>query len=457
MKQHTLLHLITKLGLLLLLVTGCSKFLDVRPSTNIVNPTTISDFEEMLNNDSIAICNFVLADVMTDDVGMDDAMLAADKSAYFAHAYLWEANVWNPGDADLTYNSAYARILQMNIVLDKIDAVAGEVQRKNIVRAQALINRAWYYLQLANLYGPDYRTATMTTDLAVPLVLMPNANELPARATVQQVYDQVLGDLHAAVTTPDLPDKGKTVVHPGKAAGYALLAKTYLYMGNYARAESFADSSLQINNTLTDYNNGNIHPGSLLDLSRNPEVLLGKLGIDYTFFSKYGGGGFFIGASLHSLLDSNDTRLIGNFALNTRFNPNTTYTAQVFNYSITVAEMLLVKAECLARKGDAAGALDLVNQLRKKRLIRYVPLDPGINAMTAVLQERQRELFYHGGTRLFDLKRWNRESGLAQTLQRVADDGTTVIATLPANSPRYLMPFAPAIIANNPKIIQNER
>lgn len=457
MKQHTILHLITKLTLLFLLLTGCSKFLDVRPSTTAVNPTTVSDFEEMLNNDSIATCNFVLADVVTDDVGMSDAMLAADRTAYFAHAYLWDANVWNPGDADITYNSAYARILQMNIILDKIDGAAGEAQRKNVVRAQALINRAWYYLQLANLYGPDYREATMTTDLAVPLVLMPNANELPARATVKQVYDQILGDLHAAVTNPDLPDKGKTVVHPGKAAGYALLAKTYLYMGNYGQAETSADAALQINNALTDYNRGNVHPGSLLDLSRNPEILLGRLGVDYAFYQKYGGGGFFIGASLHTLLDSNDMRLIGNFAANTRFNPNTMYTAQVFNYSVTVAEMLLVKAECLARKGNAAGAVDLVNQLRKKRLIRYVPLDPGINALTAVLQERQRELFYHGGTRLFDLKRLNRESGLAQTLQRIGDDGTTVIATLPANSPRYLMPFAPSIIANNPKIIQNGR
>ncbi len=88
MKQYSLLHLITKTGIVFLLLTGCSKFLDVRPSTNIVNPTTVSDFEEMLNNDSIALCNFVLADVMTDDVGMSDGMLAADKSAYFAHAYL---------------------------------------------------------------------------------------------------------------------------------------------------------------------------------------------------------------------------------------------------------------------------------------------------------------------------------------------------------------------------------
>jgi len=456
MKQYTLLKLVTKIGLLFLLVTGCRKFLDVRPSNTAVNPVTISDFEEMLNKDSNALCNFIWADLMTDDVQMNDAMLAADQSSYYAHTYLWAADIWNPGDFDLMYNSAYARILQMNIVLEKIDAADGETRRKNIVRAQAMINRAWYYLQLANLYGSDYRPATMATDLAVPLVLAPNASQLPARATVQQVYAQVLSDLNAAVASPDLPDKGQTIIHPGKAAGYALLAKVYLYMGNYTEAEHFADAALQLNNTLADYNYGNVHPSTLLDLSKNPEVLLGRLGPDYTFSRKYGSA-FFIGTSLKQLLDSNDTRWTGNFDNRGGFTLNATFTGLVFNYSITVAEMLLIKAECLARRNDAAGALNLINQLRQKRLINYTPLDPGTDALVAVLQERRRELFYHGGARLFDLKRLNREGALAKTLQRVADDGATVLATLPANSPRYLMQFAPVIIANNPKIVQNPR
>lgn len=456
MKLHTIFNQVIKTGLLILLLTGCRKFLDVRPSTGTVNPSTISDFEEMLNNDSNAVCNFILADIMTDDVQMSDAMLAADQSSYYAHAYLWAAGIWNPGDLDPMYNNAYTRILQMNIILEKIDGTGGEARRKNIIRAQAQINRAWYYLQLANLYGPDYRSATMSTDLAVPLVLAPNANELPSRATVQQVYDQVLSDLKAAVVSSDLPDKGQTIVHPGKSAGYALLAKVYLYMGNYMQAEVYADSTLQLNHMISDYNNGNVHPASLADLSKNPEVLLARLSPDYSFYSKYHTG-FFISASLGNVLDSNDTRLTGNFSGNGSFNPNASFNGQIFNYSVTVPEVLLIKAECLARKNDTAGALELVNQLRQKRLVNYVPLDPGADAMMAVLQERRRELFYHGGARLFDLKRLNRDDRLAQTLQRVADDGTTVLAALPPNSPRYLMPFSPVIIANNPKIVQNPR
>jgi tetratricopeptide (TPR) repeat protein len=442
---------------LLILSGGCKKFLDVRPDTTSVNPTTINDFEEILNSDSLALCDFFLADLVSDDVRMTDITLSQDTTSFYSRAYLWGANIWNPGDEDVTYNSTYSRILQMNIILAKIDASNGSDQRKNIVRAQAQINRAWYYLQLVNLYGLDYQSATASNDLAVPLILLPNANQLPARTTVQRVYDQILQDLTAAAASVGLPSMGQTIVQPGKASAYGLLAKTYLYMGNYPQALNAADTALSIKNTLLDYNSNYLMPASLIDLSKNPEVLLGKLCIDHGFTNKYFNG-ICIGTTLRALLDSNDTRLLNNFNNDTLYNINVTLSyQQVFNYSVTVPEVLLIKAECLARQGDAAGAISLLNQLRQNRLVQYTPLDNNIDALTAVLEERRRELFYHGGSRLFDLKRLNRAGVFTQALQRIADDHTSVLATLPLNSPRYLMQFSPIIVANNPQIIQNPR
>ncbi len=60
------------------------------------------------------------------------------------------------------------------------------------------------------------------------------------------------------------------------------------------------------------------------------------------------------------------------------------------------AEMLLNKAEAMMRKGDSAGALALVNQLRAKR---------GADALgsldeTAMLDERGRELYWEGHRRI---------------------------------------------------------
>jgi starch-binding outer membrane protein, SusD/RagB family len=441
--------------IILLLSTGCKKFLNVRPSTTAVNPTTVSDFQQMLNTDSLALCSFTIADISSDDVRLTDAMVAGQPGISYTNAWLWASTIWNPGDQDFMYNSTYARILQMNIILSKIDAAQDSAGQKDIVRAQAQINRAWYYLQLANLYGWDYQATTAASDLAVPLVLSPDANALPSRATVQQVYDQVLQDLLAAVAAPGLPGMGATIVQPGRAAGFGLLATTYLYMGNYQQAEAAADSALAIHNTLWNYNTSYFKPNNLLDLSQNPEILLGRLCMDYNFYAIYTGP-FYISPTLDSLLGSNDTRFTKNF------NSGGDYTISngqylIFNYSITTPAVLLIKAECMARRGDSTDAIGLLNQLRQNRLINYTPLAGNVDVLTEVLNERRRELFYHGGSRLFDLKRLNRDSQFAQTLQRVADDGVTVVATLAPGSPRYLMPFAPIIVANNPNIVQNAR
>ncbi|UYQ95956.1 RagB/SusD family nutrient uptake outer membrane protein [Chitinophaga horti] len=102
-----------------------------------------------------------------------------------------------------------------------------------------------------------------------------------------------------------------------------------------------------------------------------------------------------------------------------------------------------------------------MNQLRQKRFkpVDYVSLTyiNDADALSAVLLERRRELFLRGGLRTFDLKRLNQESAFARTLQRTSDVTSNVLATLPAGSPRYLLPFEPKMIANNPAIIQNQR
>lgn len=60
------------------------------------------------------------------------------------------------------------------------------------------------------------------------------------------------------------------------------------------------------------------------------------------------------------------------------------------------AEMLLTKAEALMRKGDSAGALALVNQLRAKRGAAAL----GSLDESAMLDERGRELYWEGFRRI---------------------------------------------------------
>ncbi|MDR6785236.1 tetratricopeptide (TPR) repeat protein [Pedobacter africanus] len=468
--------------LLLISVSSCKKFLNVRPdNAQGINPRTVRDFEEMLNSSTLSTPNYLLADIVSDDVAFSDKVLeAGGTGSFYVNAYLWAAAVWGPAEDDPVYNNSYRAILQMNIILDNISkADSGTMERKEIVTAQAKINRAYYYLQLANLYGTDHQPATAAIDLAVPLILHPDGAALPARNTVQQVYEQILKDLNEAASTDGLANFGVDVIHPGKAAALAMLARTHLYMGNYDAAAANAEMVLKIRNTLLDYRTFSLNdpsdlskgvknkPVTLKDQENNPEILFAKVCMDAGFFRRFDET-LYLSSALSDVFGTKDLRSVYGFMLKPKesyaayptYNDNGV-TSMQFNYSLGVPEMMLIKAECLARKGDANQALSLVNELRKFRYsdADYVPLEvtATADALTLVLQERRRELFLRGGLRLFDLKRLNRDVKFKKDLERVSLKDGTIKAILPAASPRYLIPFAPKIIDNNRFIIQNER
>ena len=462
---------------LLLTSLGCKKFLDIKPGDNTsVNPHLISDFEQILNNEQLVSASYMTADLMSDDIMLSDDFMNKRSTTAYVKAYRWWPVIWDASENDPMYNSSYQLILQSNVIIDRVNlAPDGSAAQKNIVRAQAEIHRAYNYFQLANLYGKGYNAATAAQDLAVPLILKPDASLLPSRATVQQVYGQILLDLQDAINTSDLPNFGTDVIHPGRAAALALQARVYLFMGNYAQALASANAALSIKSTLLDYNtfsfafgtnpsNGIINkPLTLKDQARNPEALLVRINLetDFYLFSTAP----FVSDDLMALFQNNDLRFTYNFSPS-RTTARPTYfvydnTGLLFNYGIGVPEMLLIKAECLARQGDAANALAQLELIRKFRFkpVDYVPLvNAGAEeALKQVLAERRRELFLHGGLRLFDLKRLNMDNRFSKDLVRVSDIDGHTISTLKPGGAGYLVPFAPRIVATNPNIIQNPR
>ncbi|MGV6944679.1 RagB/SusD family nutrient uptake outer membrane protein [Sphingobacterium kyonggiense] len=444
----------------IILMTACQKFLDVVPSTGNVNPSTIKDFQEMLNSDSLAICNFILADLMSDDVTIGNVV----RNEHYGNSYTWAANIWGPGEMDFMYKGAYNRILQMNILLEKASKLTPTIQEEKdalaIVLAQAKINHAWYYLQLANIYGQDYTNGKADTELAVPIALVPDASVKPVRSTVKEVYDQVIKDLTEAANTEVLPVQGKTVIHPGKASAFAILARAYLFMGNYELALKNADAALNLKSTLTDYTKLKAIPMKLLDQNKNPEVLVGKAGLDQEFRLTYKLE-LELSESLDSLFSDDDYRRT------LTFNYYNEYLSEGinfnFNYSVGVPEVYLIKAECLARAGNAQSAIFILNNLRKNRISNYnnlaVPNEADV--LKLVLEERRRELSFHGGLRLFDQKRLNRDPRFRKKVIRKYFDYNeyeeVIVTSLEPNSPRYLMEIAPVIINNNDGIKPNPR
>ncbi|PWK69981.1 hypothetical protein LX99_04634 [Mucilaginibacter oryzae] len=100
-------------------LSACKKFLTVAPASTNVNPVSIKDFQEMLNSNSLSSCHYFLFDVMSDDLTMTDAQLAATSNYYqrsystaTPHSFLSQVNdtkaTWPYSPGKSTYQVLYA-------------------------------------------------------------------------------------------------------------------------------------------------------------------------------------------------------------------------------------------------------------------------------------------------------------------------------------------------------------
>lgn len=114
-----------------------------------------------------------------------------------------------------------------------------------------------------------------------------------------------------------------------------------------------------------------------------------------------------------------------------------------------------MRAECNARKGNYALAMNDVNTIREKRYTKgtYTALSASnaVEALEIVKEERRRELAFRG-LRWFDLKRYNVYDDANISLSRTIEG---VEYRLEANSNRWAFPIGMKYILKNPEIIQN--
>lgn len=143
-------------------------------------------------------------------------------------------------DVEATWADNYNAIKNYNIFIAAADNVDESLKAKvDVVKGEALFFRAWSYLQLARHFGKAYG-ASSNTDLCVPLVLVYDQAEQPARATVAEVYAQVKKDLDAAATLLAGVKGTVRAQKPTIDAVNALYARYYLDIADYANAATYA-------------------------------------------------------------------------------------------------------------------------------------------------------------------------------------------------------------------------
>ena len=451
------------------MLTGCNDYLDIKPKGEKI-PTTVSDYETLLNYESVQKVSDTYPAYLTDDVFLPDVaegtatpgLNSVDQS--IRNLYLFKKEVFGDAQDDGFWFASYNRIYYYNTVIDNImNADGSDEQQKLSIRAEALISRALEYLYLVNGYAKHYDVRTAESDPGVPLILDEDISKKNlVRASVKDVYAQIQSDLQTAL--PNLPMQAKgNAFRASKAAGYGVLAKMYLYMGNYAEALKAANEVLEINNSLLDLKKyAVVKPQSSIGRTNVPQDIDNPENI-YIKFAPYVYGlssKVFGSDELISLFSEDDMRLQVYFTKNFRNIPTDKYVWAPYlraNLAVSSPEIYLIAAECEAREGSIERAIALINKLRDNRIKNntdIVATDRN-DALQKVLEERRRELAMSGMVRYIDLKRLNQESQFAKTVTHVTGEGTF---SLEPNSPLYVLPIPAKVMRfNKNSMQQNER
>ena len=441
--------------------SSCDDYLDVVPKGKII-PQATNDYRLLLNQTEYYGGSDGLVDSYYADVFMSDDMkvTAFTEPTYrdpHKNLLSFAEHIFDDGADDSNWKNLYNHIYIANVVIEGVlDSEGGTEAEKLELYAEAQVHRAFAYWSLVNLYAKHYNASTADTDFGVPLRMKINFEEDLQRASVQEVYNQIIDDLTSAVEhLPDFQNTNYTY-RPSKASTYGLLARVYLYMQQYEKALENVDLSVQKANALLDYNTINIFnfPIAL----ENPEILLWKQNASTATL-------FYLSDDLLALYDpQNDLRFqvgsIPDFIILEDLNFGMVSTKWFFSkYPVmgyTTPESYLIRAEANARLGNVDVALQDLNHLRQYRYLSgsaYELTASNENILEIVKEERRRELAFQG-QRLFDIKRYNQVDGDHISLSHTLNGETY---TLEAGNARFVLPIARKYIDLNPEIEQNQR
>ncbi|MHA4811420.1 RagB/SusD family nutrient uptake outer membrane protein [Flavitalea flava] len=389
--------------------------------------------------------------------------------------YLFSTNKLNITYSTNTYklwNTAYNTIYGANSVIEGIAAstsvLLGDDARKKLT-GEAKFVRALAYFYLTNLFGD------------VPLALTVDFNKTATMPGTpqQQIYQQIIADLKEAQASlrsdyAVLNERGR----PNKWAATALLARVYLYQGDYPNAAAAATDVINNNNLYaleTDLNQVFLSTSKeaiwqLKQTDQNSTVqdatpqgysmLPNPLHTGSTFIR--------LSDQLMNAFEPGDHRRIDWIdSTDNSNNPGLPYisfypakykigaanlssgAAKEYFMVLRLSEMYFIRAEAsaLGAPGGPPAAITDLNSIRNRAGLPDLPISLNKDqVVTAIAHERQVELFTEWGHRWFDLKR----TGRAQT----------VLTTIPLKLPwlgdyQLLYPIPQGEITTNHFLLQN--
>jgi hypothetical protein len=430
--------MVTLIGLCLS-IAGCKKFVEIGPPANELVTASVFD-----NSTAATAAQTVIYSMMNQNdesylMSQTLGMLSDELTNYSSDAILiqyYQNAMMNTGITYGPWTNAYSYIYKSNAViagLQNNNGITPAIRQQ--LTAEAEFVRAFWHFYLTGLYG-DVPVIT-TTDYTV--------NESIARSPKAQVFQQIISDLTDAANklSPNYVDASDTAVttervRPTKWAAMALLARAYLYTGKYDSAEMQA--SAVIANTgmytlCTDL--------TKVFLANSTEAIWQLQTPLPTANTATPDGQYFILISAPEPGTTNcntlSTQLLNSFETgdNRRalwvdsfstgpaqayyfpykyeVSASSSSSPQEYVMVLRLAEQYLIRAEARAQQKNLAGSASDLNVIRNRAGLDNTMAATQTDLLTAILHERQTELFAEWGHRWLDLIR----TGNANTVMGV--------------------------------------
>ncbi|PYF75034.1 RagB/SusD family nutrient uptake outer membrane protein [Pedobacter nutrimenti] len=496
--MKTIKSAILSLFSVLLLFSSCKKeFFDTSPSGSLTDDqvySSTSNIDALVNGTIRYLMENATSQdnpgygaiLLSQEAMGNDAVLRDGVYGYYATYSFTDPFDNTTRRALFFWTLQYKVIDNCNNIIAKVDAAAGPDADKKYLKGQALALRGFVYLNLIRQYQFTY--AKDKGAKGVPLYTEPttSGSTPKARASVEQVYNQVLADLKQAETLLNgykRPSKDR----PDQSVVRGLLARTYLTMENWDQAAAYAALARTAYPimTPTDYLAGFNDVSNVEWLWGHPQTSTQNLGgasffayIDVTPATGY--RSVMADPNFRKLFEDKDVR-------KSLFSPVTDTTNALVGWLkytkfvnkadqsghiplMRSSELALIQAESNARQGKLPDAINALNEVRLKRgLVGLTPDAYTPASLTEeVLLERRRELWGEG-FQLPDLLRLQRSvvrKASTEVLEIRRSNGT--IKTIPlkghlqlnfpdksnfvANSPYYLFSIPINELNNNPQL-----
>ena len=418
-------------------ISGCKKFVQIGPPTTQIVTANVYDNPNAV---TAALLNIYMAMVINTDsweISQNNGLLADELTSYstdqgqvqFYTNSMSSLTIGNEGDWYNPYNYIYQANSLISGLQNNANINSAIAQQ---ITGEALFIRAFWHFYLANMYG-DVPLVT-TTDYTI-------TQSLP-RTPRAQVYSQIIKDLEQAQTLlnsnyVDATDTALSAdrIRPNKSVATALLARVFLYAGQYDSAKieatsiinnssmyslctvlSGAGSVFQMNSTEAIWQWSEPNPPPLG--SNTPDAQ------NFTLVSAPSTGtqnSCTISPQLLNAFEPGDQRRLNWIDSFVTSNPTINYyfpyKYQSYNNSniteytmvLRLAEQYLIRAEAEAQLGHMQDAATDLNIIRSRAGLPASTILTGSSTIqqadSAILHERQVELFTEWGHRWFDLIR----------------------------------------------------